>query len=72
MLVNKGIVAGWDDPRLLTLDGLKRRGYSPEAINQFCKSLSVTRNEGATTDLSDLEVFFFFFFFFFVIVLIFV
>ena len=59
LLVNKGIVSGWDDPRLLTLDGLKRRGYTPEAINHFCKSLSVTRNEGATADLSDLEVFIF-------------
>jgi glutaminyl-tRNA synthetase len=55
LLVNNKCVSGWDDPRLLTLDGLKRRGYTPEAINHFCKSLSVTRNEGASTSIRELE-----------------
>ncbi|CAE7942993.1 glnS, partial [Symbiodinium sp. KB8] len=35
-LVKDNIVRGWDDPRLATLNGLRRRGYPPEAINQFC------------------------------------
>lgn len=36
-LVKDNIVRGWDDPRLATLNGLRRRGYPPEAINQFCR-----------------------------------
>lgn len=43
-LVEKGIVSGWDDPRLLTLDGLRRRGYTREAINEFLDAVSVSRN----------------------------
>lgn len=35
---------GWDDPRLLTLQGMRRRGYTPEGINDFCDLVSVTRN----------------------------
>lgn len=35
-LVNDGIVNGWDDPRMPTIKGLKRRGYTPEALNDFC------------------------------------
>ena len=35
-LVNTGKVRGWDDPRICTIDGLRRRGYRPEAINAFC------------------------------------
>ena len=42
-LVTKGIAHGWDDPRLLTLDGLRRRGYTPQAINSFCEQIGVTR-----------------------------
>eukprot|EP00743_Colponemidia_sp_Colp-15_P001026 GILK01001132.1.p1 GENE.GILK01001132.1~~GILK01001132.1.p1 ORF type:complete len:787 (+),score=153.39 GILK01001132.1:47-2407(+) len=42
-LVHAGIVNGWDDPRILTLNGLKRRGYTPEAINLFCDEVGVTR-----------------------------
>lgn len=44
-LVVDNHVTGWDDPRLLTLDGLKRRGYSPRAITDFCNSIGISRNE---------------------------
>lgn len=44
-LVMGGYVDGWDDPRLLTLAGLRRRGVSPSAINNFCREVGVTRNE---------------------------
>lgn len=43
-LVVSEIVNGWDDPRLLTLDGLKRRGYTPKAINEFCESTGIARS----------------------------
>jgi len=43
LLVIKGYVNGWDDPRLLTLDGLRRRGYTPDALNSFCTKIGVTR-----------------------------
>lgn len=42
-LVNEKYVDGWDDPRLLTIEGMKRRGYPPQAINDFCDLISVTR-----------------------------
>ena len=42
-LVDAGKIWGWDDPRLLTINGMKRRGYSPEAICYFCDLVSVTR-----------------------------
>ena len=35
-LVQKGYVSGWDDPRMPTLSGIRRRGYTPEAIRTFC------------------------------------
>ena len=54
LLVTKGYVNGWDDPRLLTLEGLRRRGYTPTAINAFCSSLGVTRNDN-TQHLGRLE-----------------
>lgn len=44
-LVTQGHVNGWDDPRLLTLEGLRRRGYTPAALNRFCEQLGVTRND---------------------------
>ena len=44
-LVTDGLVNGWDDPRLLTLEGLRRRGYTPTAVNKFCEDLGVTRND---------------------------
>ena len=43
-LVNDGTVRGWDDPRIPTINGLRRRGYTAEAINAFCRDIGVTRN----------------------------
>mmetsp|Transcript_1018 Transcript_1018/g.3575 ORF Transcript_1018/g.3575 Transcript_1018/m.3575 type:complete len:779 (+) Transcript_1018:84-2420(+) len=43
-LVHENHVDGWDDPRLLTLAGLRRRGASPAAINAFCRDVGITRN----------------------------
>ncbi|KAL6782008.1 TSQ1 [Auxenochlorella protothecoides x Auxenochlorella symbiontica] len=45
-LVTDRYVNGWDDPRLLTLAGLRRRGVTPKAINNFCREMGVTRTEG--------------------------
>lgn len=42
-LVDEGIVEGWDDPRLPTISGLRRRGYTPSAIRQFCDDIGVTK-----------------------------
>lgn len=42
-LVEKGVVDGWDDPRLHTLAGLRRRGCTPEAIRQFCEMVGISR-----------------------------
>lgn len=53
-LVDEGLVAGWDDPRLPTLAGLRRRGFPPEAIVAFCEGLGVTRRE-STVELARLE-----------------
>lgn len=44
ILATGGYVNGWDDPRLLTLEGLRRRGYTPSAINEFCRGLGVARS----------------------------
>ena len=46
-LVDGGHVAGWDDPRLPTLAGLRRRGCSPSAIRNFCRRIGVSKAEGA-------------------------
>lgn len=43
-LVSDGYVDGWSDPRLLTLDGLRRRGFTPTIINDFCRTIGVSRN----------------------------
>ena len=50
-LVNEGHVEGWADPRLLTLEGLRRRGYTPSMLNAFCKEIGVARkgNENVTS-----------------------
>jgi glutaminyl-tRNA synthetase len=45
-LVEKKQVAGWDDPRLPTLKGLRRRGYTPEAIRAFCEHIGVAKRDG--------------------------
>lgn len=53
-LVNNGKVAGWDDPRLTTLDGLKRRGYTPASIRNFCAEIGVTKKD-SIIDMTVLE-----------------
>jgi glutaminyl-tRNA synthetase len=53
-LVNGGYVSGYDDPRLPTLAGLRRRGYTPEAIHEFCKKIGIAKNE-STVDVAVLE-----------------
>lgn len=53
-LVEGGHVSGWDDPRMPTLRGLRRRGYTPEAIRQFCGDVGITRYTGMT-DIVVLE-----------------
>jgi glutaminyl-tRNA synthetase len=42
-LVDEGLVQGWDDPRMPTLDGMRRRGYTPSAIRNFCDLVGVTK-----------------------------
>ncbi|MDR1630027.1 MAG: glutamine--tRNA ligase/YqeY domain fusion protein [Oscillospiraceae bacterium] len=42
-IINKGLVNGWDDPRMITLRGLRRRGYPPEAIRDFIKKVGVSK-----------------------------
>jgi glutaminyl-tRNA synthetase len=44
-LVQEGHVRGWDDPRLPTLSGLRRRGYPPEAMRKFCELIGVGKRE---------------------------
>lgn len=44
-LVNEGYVSGWDDPRMPTLSGLRRRGYTPEAIRDFCERIGVAKRD---------------------------
>jgi glutaminyl-tRNA synthetase len=53
-LVQEGLVSGWDDPRMPTLSGMRRRGYTPEAIRNFCASLGVSKTNGVT-QLQQLE-----------------
>jgi glutaminyl-tRNA synthetase len=55
-MVEEGIVRGWDDPRMPTLGGLRRRGYTPEAIRNFVASVGVSRTNG-TVELAMLEHF---------------
>ena len=44
-LVQKGIVSGWDDPRMQTLCGVMRRGYTPEALKMFCDKIGVSKRD---------------------------
>jgi len=53
-LVQKGLVSGWDDPRMPTISGLKRRGYTPASIREFCSRIGVTKSS-AVIELSALE-----------------
>ena len=53
-LVNEGIVSSWDDPRMPTISGLRRRGYTPESIREFCDRIGVAKRENLI-ELSLLE-----------------
>ncbi len=54
--VQENVVRGWDDPRMPTLSGFRRRGFTPEAIRAFCGAIGATRTNG-TTDIEMLEHF---------------
>jgi glutaminyl-tRNA synthetase len=56
LLVDGKYVGGWDDPRMPTLSGIRRRGYTPEAIRNFCAAIGVSKTNG-TIELSLLEHF---------------
>ena len=53
-LVDEGYVNGWDDPRLPTISGLRRRGYTPEALRNFCDRIGVAKRDN-TVDIALLE-----------------
>ncbi|MCL5272145.1 MAG: glutamine--tRNA ligase/YqeY domain fusion protein [Gammaproteobacteria bacterium] len=53
-LVEKNVVTGWDDPRLPTLRGMRKRGYPPAAIRQFCEMIGISRSD-SVIDMSLLE-----------------
>ena len=55
-LVQQKHVSGWDDPRMPTLSGIRRRGYTPEAIRNFCKAIGVSKTNGSI-ELAMLEHF---------------
>jgi glutaminyl-tRNA synthetase len=55
-LVQEGHVSGWNDPRMPTISGMRRRGYTPEALRNFCKQVGVSKTNG-TTELQLLEYF---------------
>jgi glutaminyl-tRNA synthetase len=53
-LVEQGVVTGWNDPRMPTLSGLRRRGYTPESIRSFCERIGVAKRD-STVDMALLE-----------------
>jgi len=53
-LVEEGLVSGWDDPRMPTISGLRRRGYTPASIRNFCERIGVTKYN-SVTDIALLE-----------------
>jgi glutaminyl-tRNA synthetase len=53
-LVEEGHVDGWDDPRMPTVSGMRRRGYTPEAIRDFCERIGVAKRD-STVDIALLE-----------------
>jgi glutaminyl-tRNA synthetase len=53
-LVSRGDVSGWDDPRMPTIAGMRRRGYTPEAIRAFCERIGVAKND-SLIDMALLE-----------------
>lgn len=56
MMVDEKVVDGWDDPRMPTISGLRRRGFTPEAIRTFCREIGVTKSQGVV-DTAYLEHF---------------
>lgn len=53
-LVNENFVTGWDDPRMPTISGMRRRGYTPEAIREFCDRIGIAKRDNLI-DVSLLE-----------------
>ena len=53
-LVNEGRVSGWDDPRMPTISGMRRRGYTPEGIREFAKRIGISKSNN-TVDMAVLE-----------------
>jgi glutaminyl-tRNA synthetase len=53
-MVEGGYVEGWDDPRMLTISGLRRRGYTPASIRNFCKAIGIGKSE-SRIDMGVLE-----------------
>lgn len=53
-LVNENHVSGWDDPRMPTISGMRRRGYTPEAIRQFCETIGIAKRDNLI-DIALLE-----------------
>ncbi|NNL56444.1 MAG: glutamine--tRNA ligase/YqeY domain fusion protein [Pseudomonadales bacterium] len=54
LLVDEGVVSGWDDPRMPTISGMRRRGYAAQSLRNFCDAIGVTRVNGVV-DMSMLE-----------------
>jgi glutaminyl-tRNA synthetase len=54
-LVEGGFVNGWDDPRMPTVVGMRRRGFTPEGLRDFCKRVGVTKVDGSIVDVAMLE-----------------
>lgn len=55
-LIDEKVVEGWDDPRIATIAGMRRRGYSPEAIREFCEAVGLAKSNGVV-DFAYLEHF---------------
>ncbi|MGO3217791.1 MAG: glutamine--tRNA ligase, partial [Halomonas sp.] len=54
LLVDENIVNGWDDPRMPTISGMRRRGYTAASIRKFCEMIGVTRADGGLVDIAML------------------
>ncbi|GMX62949.1 glutamine--tRNA ligase/YqeY domain fusion protein [Paenibacillus elgii] len=57
LLVDEKVVDGWDDPRMPTISGLRRKGYTPEAIRTFCREVGVVKTNNSIVDEKMLEHF---------------
>jgi glutaminyl-tRNA synthetase len=54
-LVDENLVEGWNDPRMPTIAGMRRRGYPPEAIRDFCRRIGITKSDNNVVELALLE-----------------